>query len=118
MTSSTSTGRCPSCIVPPPSSSDPERTLEAHVVLCRPSGRRRFALDSEPGDGLGEGCRILEAPAVRLPSIGSPDLGVIAGADDHGLGPEAGHLAEVARDQDAALAVEAGLARAGEDEPL
>src|SRR5437773_4744256 len=118
MTSSTSTGRCPSCMTPPPSS-DGSRADPGSA--CGPSdgppAGGRFALDAEPSDGLGEGRRILEAPAIGLPTIGSPDLRVVAGADDNGVGPEPGHLPEIARDEDPALAVERRLDRAGEDEP-
>ena len=58
------------------------------------------------------------ALAVVVPAGRGPDLGVVARADDDGLGVEAGHLAQVGRDEDAALAVERRLDGAGEDEPL
>src|SRR5580765_5318378 len=105
MTSSTSTGRCHSFISPPPLTSDPERILEAHVV--RPAAHRPadVPLDPEPADRRGQRRGIFEALAVRLPCRGSPDLGVIASTDDDRFGAQAGHLAEVARDQDAALTV-------------
>src|SRR3954452_13682165 len=78
----------------------------------------RLPSDAEPGDGLGESGRVLQAPAVGLPSIGGPDLGVIARTDDDGLGRETGHLPEIPGQQDASLAVEARLDWTGQDESL
>ena len=75
MTSSASTGTCPTSISPPSRRSDPERTLEAHVV----------ALDPQPFEGLGQRIGVVESPAVVVPAVGCPDLRVIARPDDHGL---------------------------------
>src|SRR5712691_11215603 len=89
-------------------------------MWCVPAARRPagvLALDPEPADGRSQGGRVLEALAVRLPRRGSPDLCVIASADDDGVGAEARHLPEITREQDAALAVERRLDGAGENEP-
>src|SRR3954471_10845178 len=78
----------------------------------------RLPSDAEPSDGLGESGRVLEVPAVRLPSIGGPDLRVIARADDDRVRRQTGHLPEIPGEQDAALGVERRLDGASEDESL
>src|SRR5258706_447952 len=107
MTSSASTGRCPSFITPPRSMdgsrADPESACGG--------------LDPEAADGLRERVRVFEPTPVVVPANGRPDLRVIARADDDGLPFQAGHLSQVGRDEDPTLAVETDLDGAGEDEP-
>src|SRR5687768_14146346 len=74
-----------------------------------------IASDPEPADGLGEGRRVVHGLAVGLPALGRPDLAVVADADDQRLGADPHLLAQVRRDQDAALAVHVGLEGAAED---
>src|SRR5262245_34033309 len=109
MTSSASTGMCPSFITPPPTT-DGSRADPGSACGAR--------LDPQPLEGLGERLRVLEGPAVVVPAGRGPDLGVVARADDHGLRIEACHLAQVGRDEDPALAVECRLDGAGKDESL
>src|SRR4029079_16401330 len=109
MTSSASTGRCPSFISPPPTT-DGSRADPGSACGAR--------LDPQPLEGLRERLRVLEGPAVVVPAGRGPDLGVVARPDDDGLGVETGHVAQVVRDEDPALAVEGRLDGAGEDEPL
>ena len=83
MTSSTSTGRCPSFISPP------SRTNGSRAD---PGSACGAELDPEPFEGLGQLLRVVERPAVDVPPVGCPDLGVIARPDDHGLAAEADRL--------------------------
>src|SRR5712671_390812 len=118
MTSSTSTGRCSSFITPPPltvgSRADPGNACRALGGGGPASGRPS---DAEASDRRGECRGVLEAPAIDIPAGGCPDLGVVTGSDDDRLRIEAGHLAEVARDEDPALTIEGRLDGPGEDEP-
>src|SRR6476659_4859005 len=109
MTSSTSTGRCPSFIVPP------SRTNRI------PSGSRKrmwWELDPEPFKGRGQLLRVVERPSVGVPPIGCPDLRVVARADDHGVTAEADGIAQVGRQQDPALLVHLRLDGVREHETL
>src|SRR5262245_41123627 len=74
--------------------------------------------DPEPADRVREPRRVIHLAAVDGPTIGRPDLAVVAHADDEGLGGDAHLGTQVGRHQDAALAVHLGLQRAGEDRPL
>src|SRR6187549_1180330 len=109
MTSSASTGWCPS-FISPPRPDDGSRADPGSACGAR--------LDPQPLEGLGELVRVLQVLPVDIPAGRGPDLGVVARTDDNGLGVEAGHLAQVGRDEDAALAVERRVDGAGEDEPL
>src|SRR6185369_16316878 len=109
MTSSASTGWCPS-FISPPRPTDGSRADPGSACGAR--------LDPQPLEGLRERLRVLEGPAVVVPAGRGPDLGVVARPDDDGLGVETGHVAQVGRDEDPALAVEGRLDGAGEDEPL
>src|SRR5512140_149627 len=74
-----------------------------------------IASDPEAGDRVGEGLRVGHRPAVVGPAVRCPDLGVVTDPHDHRLGGEPGLLAEIARQQKAALLVELGLERTTED---
>src|SRR5690348_15121110 len=52
---------------------------------------------------------------VGLPALAAPDLEAVAGADDHGLAIEPGVLAQLGRDDDAALGVQLDLEGGGEE---
>ena len=73
---------------------------------------------SQPGDRPGEGVGVGEAQRVLVPAVGRPDLGLRAGADDHGLGLEPGCVAQVLREQQPALLVDLGLEGPAEQAPL
>src|SRR5512143_4247046 len=107
MTSSASTGRCPSFISPPPPSNGSR---------ADPGSACGGPLDPETGQVLGQALGILELATDAVPAPGSPDLGVVARPDDHGLAVQLGPLAEVRRDQDPTGAVELGLDGAAEEE--
>src|SRR6478752_3351776 len=76
MTSSTSTGRCPSFISPP------SRTR----IPSGPWKRMWWELDAEPLEGLGQLLWVVERMPVGVPPVRRPDLRVVARPDDHGLG--------------------------------
>src|SRR5215212_10455267 len=107
MTSSASTGRCPSCITPPPSTvgsrADPGNACGA-------------SSDPEALEGLGELIWVVQLLGVGRPRRWNPDLGVVAGTDDDGVGAEVDVLPEIRGQEDPPLAVELDLGRAGEDQ--
>src|SRR5258708_22251823 len=107
MTSSASTGRCPSFITPPRSMEGSRADPESACGGLEPEG----------AEGLRERLRVFEPTPVVVPANGRPDLRVIARADNDGLPFQAGHLSQVGRDEDPTLAVETDLDGAGEDEP-
>src|SRR5258708_8646841 len=88
MTSSASTGRCPSFITPPRSMdgsrADPESACGG--------------LDPEAADALRERVRVFEPTPVVVPANRRPDLRVVARAADDGLPCQAGHPSQVGRD--------------------
>src|ERR1700675_4099655 len=109
MTSSNSTGRCPSYISPP------SRTNRI------PSGswkRMWWELDPKAFEGLCQLLRVVERLAVGIPPFRCPDLRVIARTDEDGLSDEPDRFAQVGREQHPTLLVHLGLDRVREHEPL
>src|SRR6476659_3839481 len=109
MTSSTSTGRCPSSISPPSRSNR------------IPSGswkRMWWELDPQAFEGLRQLLRVVERPPVDVPPVGCPDLRVVPRPDDHGVAAETDRLAQVGRQQHPALFVHLRLDGVREHEPL
>src|SRR5262245_60671515 len=101
MTSSTSTGRCPSSISPPSRTRIPSGSWK----------RMWWELDAQSFEGLGQLLWVVEGSPVGVPPVGCPDLGVVARPDDHGVSAETDRGSEVGRQQDPALAVHLGLDR-------
>src|SRR5215210_7821166 len=100
MTSSTSTGRCPSFISPPPS------TIGSRAD---PGSACGASSDPEALEGLGELVGVVQLGGIGRPRVRHPDLGVVARADDDRIAAELDVLSEIRRQQDPALAVELDL---------
>ena len=109
MTSSTSTGRCPSFISPPSRTNRiPSGSWKRIWSGARSRGPRRpWPAPAGP-----------RAPCGRRPTGRAPRSPRGRATDEDGLAGEADRLAQVGRQQDPALLVHLGLGRGREDEPL
>src|SRR5450759_3953733 len=107
MTSSASTGRCPSSMSTSPTTSGSRAD----------PGSACSGLDTQPSQVVRERSRRLERLPVVVPPDGRPDLCVVERADDCCLALQPGGLPQVGRKDEATLGVELDLYGARKDEP-